>query len=76
MSLVAGDEEYKAIRAATGCVVWVFSGTGVDARDSLCVRSVSSSLAGSGPFYFLFGSQVPSLSLNILKSSALKGHLY
>lgn len=62
--------------AATGCVVWVLSGTGVDARDSLWVRSVSSSLAGSGPFYLLFSSQVPSLTLNILKSFAPKGHPY
>ena len=49
-------------------------GTGMDARDSLCVRTISRRPAGPGPFYFLFSSQVPSLSLNILKSFTPKGH--
>lgn len=74
MSPVAGEEEHEDIRAATGCVVWVLSEIGVDVRDSLCMRSVSSSLTGPGPFYFLFCSQLPSLSLNSLKSFASKGH--
>ena len=66
----------RDIWAATCCMGWVLSGTGVDARDSLCMRSVSSSLAGPVPFYFLFSSQVPSLSLNILKSLVRKDYTH
>lgn len=53
---------------------WLPYGTGMDARDSLCMRRVKCSPAGPGPFYFLFSSQVPALSLNSLKYFTPKGH--